>query len=147
MYFKNISYLELWRPFVQWSGIICVIVVEGIMRNNSMSLFKFGPVVQEEIWFKIFLIWSSGGPRVQWSGTIYASLKECVMVNIHLKVYEIWTSGSGGGFVYRYFLSGALTAFCLVEWNHLCNFGKGHYEVQFCEIIVNLGQWFRRICL
>ena len=26
----------------------------------------------------------------------------------------------------------------------MCNFGKGYYEEQFCEIILNLGQWFRR---
>ena len=38
------------------------------MRNN----IKFGPVVQEEMSFKRFLIWSSGGPCVVWSGTIYA---------------------------------------------------------------------------
>ena len=25
--------------------------------------------------------------------------------------------------------------FCSVEWHHLCNFGKGHYDEQFCEII------------
>ena len=30
------------------------------------------------------------------------------------------------------------------ERNHLCNFGRGYYEEQFCEIILNLGQWFRR---
>ena len=34
--------------------------------------------------------------------------------------------------------------FCLVECNNLCNFGRGYYEEQFCEIILNLGQWFRR---
>ena len=34
--------------------------------------------------------------------------------------------------------------FCSTEWNHLCNFGRGYYEEQFCEIILNLGQWFRR---
>ena len=34
--------------------------------------------------------------------------------------------------------------FCSAEGNHLCNFGKGHYEEQFCEIILNLDQWFRR---
>ena len=27
------------------------------------------------------------------------------------------------------------------------HFGRGCYEVQFCEIILNLGQWFRRSCL
>ena len=26
-------------PFVQCSGIICAILVEGIMRNNSVKLF------------------------------------------------------------------------------------------------------------
>ena len=46
--------------------------------------------------FKRFLIWSSGGPPVRWSGTIYASLKEGMMGNIHVKLYEIWTSGPGG---------------------------------------------------
>ena len=35
---------------------------------------------------------------------------------------------------------------CLVEQNHLCNFGKRHHEEQFCEIILNLDQWFRRRC-
>ena len=44
--------------------------------------------------FKIFLIWSSGGPPVQWSGTIYVILKEGIMWNIHVKLYEIRTSGS-----------------------------------------------------
>ena len=30
--------------------------------------------------------------------------------------------------------------------NHLCNFGSRHQETQFCEIILNLDQWFRRKC-
>ena len=46
--------------------------------------------------FKRFLIWSSGGPLVQWSETIYATLKEGIMGDIHVKLYEILTSGSGG---------------------------------------------------
>ena len=93
MPFKDISYLELWRPFVQQSGIICAILVEAIKRNKNY--FKFGPVVQEDMSFKRFLIWSSGGPPVQWSRTIYAILKEGIMANIHVKLYEIWTSGLG----------------------------------------------------
>ena len=36
-------------------------------------------------------------------------------------------------------ISRALTAL-------LCNFGRGCYEEPFCEIILNLGQWFRRRC-
>ena len=34
--------------------------------------------------------------------------------------------------------------FYSTERNHLCCFGRGFYEEQFCEIILNLGQWFRR---
>ena len=48
---------------------------------------------------KRFLIWSSGSPPVQWSGTIYAILKEGIMGKIHVKLYEIRTSGSGGDVV------------------------------------------------
>ena len=39
-----------------------------------------------------------------------------------------------------------LQPFCSVECNHLCNFGRGFYEEQFCKIILNLGQWFRSRC-
>ena len=37
--------------------------------------------------------------------------------------------------------------FCSAKWNHLCNFGRGHYDEQFCEIISYLGLWFSRCCL
>ena len=37
MAFKDISYLELWQPFVQRSRPKCGILVEGIMRNNSIK--------------------------------------------------------------------------------------------------------------
>ena len=57
------------------------------------NYFEFGPVVQEEMPFKRLLIWSSSGPPVQWSGTIYAILKEGIIGNIHVKLFEIWTSG------------------------------------------------------
>ena len=36
--------------------------------------------------------------------------------------------------------------FFSVERNYLCNFGKGHYEEQFNEFILNLVQWFGRKC-
>ena len=32
------------------------------------------------------------------------------------------------------------------EWNLLCNIGRGYYEEPFCEIVLNLGQWFRKCC-
>ena len=37
--------------------------------------------------------------------------------------------------------------FCSAERNHLCDFGRGYPEEKFREIILNLGQWFRRCLL
>ena len=36
--------------------------------------------------------------------------------------------------------------FCSAGQNHLCNFGRRHHEEKFCEIILNLDQWFKRRC-
>ena len=68
------------------------------MRNKSVNYFEFRPVIKE-MSFKTFFIWSSGHPPVWWSGIICAILKEGIMGNIHVKLYEIWTSGSGGDVV------------------------------------------------
>ena len=43
--------------------------------------------------FEKYLIWSSGSSPVQWSRTFNAILKEGIMGNNHVKLYEIWTSG------------------------------------------------------
>ena len=45
--------------------------------------------------FKRYLIWSSGGPPVRWSGTIFAVYEDGIIRNIQMKLYEILTSGSG----------------------------------------------------
>ena len=37
----------------------------------------------------------------------------------------------------------ALAALCSADQNHLCNFGRRYNEERFCEIILNLDQWFR----
>ena len=39
-----------------------------------------------------------------------------------------------------------LWPFCSAEHNHLCNFGRGHHEEHFCEIILNLEEKFSRRC-
>ena len=39
MSFKDISYLSSGGPFVQQTQTICAILVEVIMRNNSVKLF------------------------------------------------------------------------------------------------------------
>ena len=34
--------------------------------------------------------------------------------------------------------------FCSVERNHLSKSGRGYYEEQFCEIVLDSDHWFRR---
>ena len=87
MLFKDISYLELWRPFCSAEQILLCIFTEGIMRNNSVKNFDFGPVVQEEMPFKDIFIWRSGGPFIQRSGTICAILVEGIMRNNSVKSF------------------------------------------------------------
>ena len=91
-------------------------------------------------WFTRFLIWSSGISPVWCSRTIYEE-HSCerymklgqVLLEISFKdisYLELWQP------------------FCSVDLNHLCNFGRRYLEEQFCEIILNLGQWiWRRCCL
>ena len=95
MSFKDISYLELWLRFCssKWNHLCNY--GRGYNEQQFCDSFRIEPVIQEML-FKRFLILSSGSPPVQWSGTIYAILEEDIMGNIYVKLYEIWTSGSGG---------------------------------------------------
>ena len=69
------------------------------------------------------------------------------MGNIHVKFYGIWINGSKGDVVKRHFLSRALTAPLFSRPKPFMQFWqKVSYEEQFCEIILNLGQWFRSRC-
>ena len=56
------------------------------------------------------------------------------MRNDSVKLFQIWTSGSGGDVIDRYFFFGALAALLFSRGNHKCNFGKGYYEEQFSGI-------------
>ena len=69
------------------------------------------------------------------------------MGNIHVKLYEVWTSGLGGNVVERYFLSGALAAPLFRGAEPFVQFSRGNNEEQFCETILNFDKWFRRRCL
>ena len=35
---------------------------------------------------------------------------------------------------------------CSADRHHLCNSGRRHHKEQFCEIILNLDQWFSKKC-
>ena len=50
--FKKFLIYSSGSPFDRLSETICEILVRCIMRNNSVELFKVGPVFQEEMSFK-----------------------------------------------------------------------------------------------
>ena len=90
MSFKDSSYLELRWPFCsEEQNLLCNCGREHREEQFCEIIFKFGSAVQEEMSFKIFLIWSSGSPSVRWSETICAILKHSIMGNIHVKLYVI----------------------------------------------------------
>ena len=71
MLFKCFSYLELWQPFCSAEHNHLCNFGGGYYEEQFCELFfEFGPVVQE-MSFKRFLIWSSGGPPVGLSRTIF----------------------------------------------------------------------------
>ena len=49
------------------------------------------------------------------------------MGNIHVKLYEVWTSGLGGDVAKRYFLSGALAAPLFRGAEPFVQFSRGYY--------------------
>ena len=73
--------------FIQWSRIICTILVEVIMGNICRNYFEFGQVVLEMLLFILFKsIFSSGGHFVQQSGTICAILVKGIDGNVDISV-------------------------------------------------------------
>ena len=56
-------------------------------------------------------------------GTICAVLVEDIMRNISVKLFSVWTNGSGENVVYRSYLE-FWRPFCSTELNHLCTFGN-----------------------
>ena len=111
-----------------------------ILWNN----FEFGPVVQEMPFKDIYYLelwrafcsaeWNhSAGPFCWTICAIFSRGQEeqfCEILKLDQwfrsclwRIILIWCPG--GPFIQQ------------------SNFGRGHYEEQFCEFILNLGQWFR----
>ena len=80
MLFKAIPDLEIWWPFC---SAICAILVEGNYEEQFCEIIL--NLNQWRCLLKIFLIWSSGDPFVQQSGTICAILVECIERNNSVK--------------------------------------------------------------
>ena len=69
MLFKDISYLELWQVFCSAEQNHLSNFGRGYYEEQFCEIiFELGQVVQEEMSFKRFLIYSSGCPHVRWRG-------------------------------------------------------------------------------
>ena len=128
----------------QWIGTICEILVECIMRNNSVIFFEFGQ------WFRRCRLqdFLSGALAVLLFG---AANHLCNFENWHHGEYScevIWNLDQWFKKRCRLktFLSRALTALLFSRPKPFSNFGRRYHEEQFCEIILHLDQWFRRNC-
>ena len=140
MPFKDISYLQLWRPFRSAQQNHLCNFCRGYQEKQFCQI-----ILNLDQWFnrrctlKIFLIWSFCGPFIQPSVTICAILVEGIKMNNSVKLFGIWTSASAGVSFKDISYLELLRLFCSAEQNYLCNSGRGHYEEQFCEFISNLG--------
>ena len=75
--------------------------------------------------------------------SISAILVECIMRNNSVFGPVVQEEMLFKGFSYLELWQ----PFCSAERNHLCNFGKGYYEEQFCESIWVSGQSFKRVLI
>ena len=103
-------------------------------------IFNLDKWLRRKCHLKMSLSYSSDSPSVQQSKTICAILVSSVMRN---------NSEFGPVVQEKMLFKGNCylelwQPFCSIEWNHLCSFGRGYYKEIFCEIILNLGLWFRR---
>ena len=125
------------EPFVQfWQRISW----RTILWNN----FEFGPVVQE-MSFKDISYLELWPPLCSANGTICAIFVEGLWGTNLWNYFEFDQWFKEMAFKNISYLE-LLWPFCSAEQNHLCNFCRRLQEEQFCEIILNLDQWFKRRC-
>ena len=128
----------------QWSGTICEILVECIMRNNAVNFFlNLGQ------WFR----------RCRLKDFLSRALA-VLLFGAAEPFMQFWKMASWGIFMWSYMEFGPVVKkdmsikditylelwppLCSADPNHLCNFGRRYHEEKFCGIILNLDQWFKR---
>ena len=111
MSFIDISYLYLWQLLcsVAWNHL-CNFGKRHYEEKSCEIIFNLDQRFMRKWRLKVFLIWSSGSPPIQWIKTIYVILKKGITGNIHVKLCEIWTSGTAEDVFLLHFLSGARVA-------------------------------------
>ena len=86
MLFKDISYLELWRPFCSAEqNHLCKFSREHYEEQFCEIILNLEHWLMRKCHFKIVLIWSPGGFFVQQGGTIFAILVEGIKRNNFVK--------------------------------------------------------------
>ena len=117
-------------------------LVENILGTILWNYFKFGPAVQEMSFKDISY-------QELWRPFGLAEKTMCNFCKRPLSGTILWNYFVFEPVVqmsYKDILSWALATPLFDQANRLCNFGRSHHEEQFCEIILNLNQLFRR-CL
>ena len=139
MSYKGISYLELWRPFCSAESNHLCNFGRRHHEEQFCEIIEFGPVVQEEMSFKVILYLTLWWPLLQWSGTFCAILVEGILQEKQFcQIILIFDQWFRKRCCLKYFLSGLWRPLYSLEQNYLCNFGRGHYWKPSCEVILNL---------
>ena len=97
MSFKRFLICSSGHPPVQRSETIYEILKEGSM--GIIQVMKCGPVVQEKMLFHDISYLELSQPLCPVDWNHLCIFKECIMRNIPVKPYCIWTNGSGGNAV------------------------------------------------
>ena len=96
MPFKGISYLDTWQPFCSAEcNHMCNFARWYYEKQICGIIMNLGQWFRSRCCLKEFLSGALAALLFD-SGNHYAILKEGIMGNIYLKLYEILTSGSGG---------------------------------------------------
>ena len=131
-YFISILVLQSsWWGRESW--LLCLICLPGVSWWLSGSSLQCHGVVCS-LWLWYFLI-------ILTYYFLYLPLLAATLWVIFLWNYLNLNQWFRGISHFKKNLSTALMALSL-----LCNFGREHYEEYFCEIIMNLYQWFRSRC-
>ena len=95
MLFKDSSYLELWQPFCSVEGNHLCNFRGGYYQEQFCEIIlNLDQTFRGRCNFSDFLSRALAALLFR-SRTIYAILEEGIMENILVKLFEIWTNGSG----------------------------------------------------
>ena len=98
MWFKDISYQQLWRPFCSAEQTNLCNFGRGHYEKHFFSeiILNFGQWLRRKCCLNIFLMYSSGGHFAQQSKTICAIFERWHNREQFCEVFSFWTRGSGG---------------------------------------------------